>query len=118
MVGRTPADAKIAALIATRTDGERTGATIVAGVIDDDGRSRGGGVSRGIPDAEQAAANISDTTPKNQRAMDPLRLVSATYLNAILERAGVLDDLHVQDVTIISDRPTLVLADYPIATDT
>ena len=43
------------------------------------------------------------------KAMDPLlRLISAANLNAILERAGVLDDLHVQDVTIISDRPTLV----------
>ena len=41
--------------------------------------------------------------------MDPLlRLISAAYLNAILERAGVLGDLHVQDVTIISDRPTLM----------
>jgi hypothetical protein len=41
--------------------------------------------------------------------MDPLlRLISAAYLNAILEPAGVLGDLHVQDVTIISDRPTLV----------
>jgi hypothetical protein len=43
------------------------------------------------------------------KAMDPLlRLISAAYLNAILERAGVLGDLHVQDVTIISDRPTLM----------
>jgi ecdysteroid kinase len=41
--------------------------------------------------------------------MDPLlRLISAAYMNAILERAGVLGDLHVQDVTIISDRPTLM----------
>jgi hypothetical protein len=43
------------------------------------------------------------------KAMDPLlHLISAAQLNVILERAGVLDDLHVQDVTIISDRPTLV----------
>jgi hypothetical protein len=40
--------------------------------------------------------------------MDPLRLISAAQLNAVLERAGVLGGLHVQDVTIISDRPTLV----------
>jgi hypothetical protein len=41
--------------------------------------------------------------------MDSLpHLISAASLNAILERAGVLGDLHVQDVTIISDRPTLV----------
>jgi Ecdysteroid kinase-like family len=40
--------------------------------------------------------------------MDPLLPLSAAHLSAILERAGVLDDLHVQDVTIISDRPTLV----------
>ena len=38
MVRRTPTDAEIAALIATRTDVERTGGGIVAGVIDDDGR--------------------------------------------------------------------------------
>jgi hypothetical protein len=37
-----------------------------------------------------------------------LRLISADYLNAILERAGVLGDQHVRDVSIISDRPTLV----------
>ncbi len=30
------------------------------------------------------------------------------YLNAILERAGVLGDRHVRDVNIVSDRPTLV----------
>jgi hypothetical protein len=43
------------------------------------------------------------------KAIDPLlRLISTAHLNAILERAGVLGDLHVQDVTIISDRPTLV----------
>jgi hypothetical protein len=41
--------------------------------------------------------------------MDPLLdLASAAHMNAILERAGVFDDLHVQDVTIISDRPTLM----------
>jgi hypothetical protein len=41
--------------------------------------------------------------------MDPLlRVISAAHLNAILERAGVLDDLHVRDVTVSSDRPTLV----------
>ena len=50
-----------------------------------------------------------DTTTKNQGAMDPLpRLTSADHLNAILEKAGVLGDLHVRDVSIISDRPTLV----------
>ncbi len=38
MVRRTPTDAEIAALIATRTDVERTGVGIVAGVIDGDGR--------------------------------------------------------------------------------
>jgi hypothetical protein len=37
-----------------------------------------------------------------------LRLTSADHLNAILEKAGVLGDLHVQDVSIISDRPTLM----------
>jgi hypothetical protein len=37
-----------------------------------------------------------------------LRLISAAHMNEILQRGGVLDDLHVQDVTIISDRPTLV----------
>jgi hypothetical protein len=36
-----------------------------------------------------------------------LRLTSADHLNAILEKAGVLGDLHVRDVSIISDRPTL-----------
>ena len=38
MVWRTPRDAKIAALIATRIDVERTGAGTVVGVIDDGGR--------------------------------------------------------------------------------
>ena len=38
----------------------------------------------------------------------PLRMINAAQLNVILERAGVLGDLHVQDVTIISDRPTLL----------
>ena len=38
MVWRTPTDAKITALIATRIDVERTGVGIVVGVIDDDGR--------------------------------------------------------------------------------
>ena len=41
--------------------------------------------------------------------MDPLlRLINAAHLNAILERAGVLGGLHVRDVAVISDRPTLV----------
>jgi hypothetical protein len=41
--------------------------------------------------------------------VDPLlRLISAAHLNAILERAGVLGNVHVQDVTNISDRSTLV----------
>jgi hypothetical protein len=41
--------------------------------------------------------------------MDPLlRLISATQVNAILDRCGVLEDLRVKDVTIISDRPTLM----------
>jgi Ecdysteroid kinase-like family len=42
------------------------------------------------------------------KAIDLLPLISAAPLNAILERAGVLGDRHVQDVTIISDRPTLI----------
>jgi ecdysteroid kinase len=42
------------------------------------------------------------------KAMNPLPLISAASLNAILERAGVLGERYVQDVTIISDRPTLV----------
>ncbi len=37
-----------------------------------------------------------------------LRRISAAYLNTVLERAGVLGDLRVRDVTIISDRPTLM----------
>jgi hypothetical protein len=40
--------------------------------------------------------------------MDPLRLISAAHLNAILERAGVSDGRRARDVTIISDRPTLM----------
>ena len=41
-------------------------------------------------------------------AMDPLlRLISAAHLNDVLERAGVLGDRYVQDVTLIGDRPTL-----------
>jgi hypothetical protein len=41
--------------------------------------------------------------------MDPLlRLASAGHLNAILDNAGVLGDTRVRDVTIISDRPTLL----------
>src|SRR3954469_19220389 len=41
--------------------------------------------------------------------MDPLQhLTSAAHLNAILKRADVLSGRHVQDVTIISDRPTLM----------
>jgi hypothetical protein len=66
-------------------------------------------VSRGVADPERAAADIMDTTPRNDEEMDPLlRLINAAHLNAILEKAGVLGDPHVQDVTIISDRPTLV----------
>jgi hypothetical protein len=38
MVWRTPTDAKIAALTATRIDVERTGVGIVVGVTNDDGR--------------------------------------------------------------------------------
>jgi hypothetical protein len=38
----------------------------------------------------------------------PLRLINATHLNAILDRTGVLGDRRVREVTIISDRPTLV----------
>ena len=42
-------------------------------------------------------------------AMDALlALMTATHLNAILERAGVLGERRVQDVTIISDRTTLM----------
>jgi hypothetical protein len=41
--------------------------------------------------------------------MDPiLPVISAARLNAILERAGVLGQSRVRDVTIISDRPTLI----------
>lgn len=41
--------------------------------------------------------------------MEPLpRLISAAHLNAILERAGVLGEMPVQDVTVMSDRPTLM----------
>lgn len=41
--------------------------------------------------------------------MDPLlHLISAAHLNAILERAGMLGDPHVRDVTIIDDRATLM----------
>jgi hypothetical protein len=41
--------------------------------------------------------------------MDPLLpLISAANLNAILERAGVLGDLRVLDVTVVSDHPTLM----------
>ena len=41
--------------------------------------------------------------------MDPLlRLISAAHLTAILERTGLLNDRRVQEVTIISDRPTLL----------
>jgi hypothetical protein len=48
--------------------------------------------------------------------MDPrLRLISAAYLSAILERAGMLGNLQVQDVTIISDRPTLMSRIIPTA---
>ena len=63
-------------------------------------------MSRGVADPGRAASDIMDTTPNNQ---DPLlRLTSADHLNAILEKAGVLGNLHVQDVSIISDRPTLM----------
>jgi Phosphotransferase enzyme family len=65
-------------------------------------------VSRGVADPERVASDVVDTTPKDQGAMDwLLRLTSADHLNAILEKAGVLGGLHVQDVSIISDRPTL-----------
>ena len=70
--------------------------------------SRDDGVSRGVADPEPAAPDIMDTTPKNQGEDRSLRLTSADHLNAILEKAGVLGDLHVQDVSIISDRPTLM----------
>ena len=66
-------------------------------------------MSRGVADPGRAASDTIETTPKNQGAIDPLlRLTSADPLNAILEKAGVLGDLHVQDVSIISDRPTLM----------
>jgi hypothetical protein len=66
-------------------------------------------VSRGVADPEREASDIMDTTLKNQRAIESmLRLTSADHLNAILEKAGVLGGLHVQDVNIISDRPTLM----------
>jgi hypothetical protein len=43
------------------------------------------------------------------KAMDPLlRVISTAHLNAILRRAGVLGDLRVVDVTIVSDRATLM----------
>jgi hypothetical protein len=62
-------------------------------------------VSRGVADPERAAPDIMDTCD----AMDPLQhVIGAAHVNAILERAGVLGDLHVRDVTIISDSPTLV----------
>jgi hypothetical protein len=38
MAWGTPTDARIAALIGARLDVERTGVSVVAGVIDDDGR--------------------------------------------------------------------------------
>ncbi len=63
-------------------------------------------MSRGIADPERVASDIMDTTPRSQ---DPLlRLTSPGHLNAILETAGVLGDRHVTDVSIISDRPTLM----------
>ena len=66
-------------------------------------------MSRGVADPERLTSDIMDTTPNNQEAMDLLRrLTSANHLNAILEKAGVLGDLHVQDVSIVSDHPTLV----------
>jgi hypothetical protein len=37
-----------------------------------------------------------------------LSLISVARLNAILEQAGVPGERHVQDVTIISDRQTLM----------
>jgi thiamine kinase-like enzyme len=41
--------------------------------------------------------------------MDPLLpLISAAHLNAVLELAGVLGDQHVKDVTVVSDRATLM----------
>jgi hypothetical protein len=95
--------------IGTRIDVERTGVDIVCGRDRRRRPSRGGGVSRGVSDPERAAPDIRDMTPKNQGAMDPLQhVISADHLNAILERAGVLGGRHVQEVTIISDRPTLV----------
>lgn len=41
MAWRTPMDVKVAALVATRIDVERTGIGIVAGVIDDGSGRRG-----------------------------------------------------------------------------
>ena len=41
--------------------------------------------------------------------MDPLlALVSSAHLDAVLERAGVVDQVRVRGVTVISDRSTLV----------
>jgi hypothetical protein len=66
-------------------------------------------VSRGVAHPEREASDMMDTTPKNEEAMDSLlRLINAAHMNAMLERAGVLGDLHVRDVSIISDSPTLV----------
>ena len=66
-------------------------------------------MSRGVADPEREASDIMDTTPKNEGTMDPLRrLASADHLNAMLERADGLGGLHVRDVSIISDNPTLV----------
>ena len=63
-------------------------------------------MSRGVADPGRAASDIMDTIPNNQ---DPLlHLASADHLNAILEKAGVLGNRHVHDVSIISDRPTLM----------
>lgn len=38
----------------------------------------------------------------------PLGLINAAYLNAVLKQAGVLDKPCVRDVSVISDRPTLI----------
>ncbi len=66
-------------------------------------------MSRGVADPERVASGIMDTAPSDQGAMDTLLcLTSAHRLNAVLDTAGVLRDLQVRDVSIISDRPTLV----------
>jgi len=54
------------------------------------------------------AAPSSQPQPGAPPADRLLRLTNAAHLNDILERAGVLGNLHVRDVTTISDRPTLL----------